>query len=338
MGVARDRACRHPAGSVRAHALRGRRRAGRSPISVAHARSRWRARSPPACASCMHPKLVIGADAMLVVSPEHARVFREAGWTRRGCARSSTSCSRCRARELVRGAGGIAEGIPERLAGATLPKFRPGGLLIVHAGGTAGLFSADHRRLGVRRHRQRAGDEGDSTMNDTGRTYLDPTGGAKPRDAPRAARPAALAGAVVGLVDIGKPRGDVFLDRLAEHLEARGLARRAASPNPRSRSRRRSTCASASPAECQVVDPGAGRLRIVRVVQCARRARLRVPWRAGGVRRQRRVRAGGAAQAHALGGDPARVFVPHPIQDRTDDEMRAMADAAVDAVLAALQA
>jgi hypothetical protein len=30
--------------------------------------------------------------------------------------------------------------------------------------------------------------------------------------------------------------------------------------------------------------------------------------------------------------------VPHPIQDRTDDEMRAMADAAVDAVLAALQA
>ena len=44
------------------------------------------------------------------------------------------------------------------------------------------------------------------------------------------------------------------------------------------------------------------------------------------------------AQARALGGDPARVFVPHPVQDRTDDEMRAMADAAVDAVLAALQA
>jgi hypothetical protein len=30
------------------------------------------------------------------------------------------------------------------------------------------------------------------------------------------------------------------------------------------------------------------------------------------------------------------VFVPHPIQDRTDDEMRALADAAVDAVLGAL--
>ena len=42
------------------------------------------------------------------------------------------------------------------------------------------------------------------------------------------------------------------------------------------------------------------------------------------------------AQATALGFDAARVFVPHPIQDRTDDEMRALADAAVDEILAAL--
>lgn len=45
-----------------------------------------------------------------------------------------------------------------------------------------------------------------------------------------------------------------------------------------------------------------------------------------------------AAQARALGFDPAVVYVAHPIQDRTDDEMRALADAAVDAVLAALTA
>jgi hypothetical protein len=32
--------------------------------------------------------------------------------------------------------------MPESLAGAELPKFRDGGLLIVHAGGTAGMFSA----------------------------------------------------------------------------------------------------------------------------------------------------------------------------------------------------
>ena len=40
------------------------------------------------------------------------------------------------------------------------------------------------------------------------------------------------------------------------------------------------------------------------------------------------------AQADALGADPARVFVPHPIQDRTDDELRALADAALDEIVA----
>jgi len=44
------------------------------------------------------------------------------------------------------------------------------------------------------------------------------------------------------------------------------------------------------------------------------------------------------AQAKALGFDAARVFVPHPIQDRTDDELRVLADAAVDEVLARLVA
>ena len=43
------------------------------------------------------------------------------------------------------------------------------------------------------------------------------------------------------------------------------------------------------------------------------------------------------SQAAALGLAARRVFVPHPIQDRTDDEMRALADAAVDQVLEALR-
>ena len=42
------------------------------------------------------------------------------------------------------------------------------------------------------------------------------------------------------------------------------------------------------------------------------------------------------AQSRALGFDPARVLVPHPIQDRTDDELRIMATAAFDALLAEL--
>jgi hypothetical protein len=42
-------------------------------------------------------------------------------------------------------------------------------------------------------------------------------------------------------------------------------------------------------------------------------------------------------QAEALGlPDVRRIFVPHPIQDATDEEMRAKADAIVDQVIAAL--
>ena len=42
------------------------------------------------------------------------------------------------------------------------------------------------------------------------------------------------------------------------------------------------------------------------------------------------------AQQRALGFPAARVFVAHPIQDRTDDEMRALADKAFDELISAL--
>ena len=45
---------------------------------------------------------------------------------------------------------------------------------------------------------------------------------------------------------------------------------------------------------------------------------------------------GAAQQARALGGDPAAVFVEHPIQDRTDAEMLAIADGAFERLVAAL--
>ena len=43
-----------------------------------------------------------------------------------------------------------------------------------------------------------------------------------------------------------------------------------------------------------------------------------------------------AAQNRSLGYDPAVIFVPHPIQDRTDDEMRALADDALESILKSL--
>ena len=45
-----------------------------------------------------------------------------------------------------------------------------------------------------------------------------------------------------------------------------------------------------------------------------------------------------AAQAQSLGFDPAMVFVAHPIQDRSDDELRALADQALPAILQRLLA
>jgi hypothetical protein len=49
-------------------------------------------------------------------------------------------------------------------------------------------------------------------------TLLDPTSERTPATTPRVARPASLAGLTVGLLDISKPRGNLFLDRLEERL------------------------------------------------------------------------------------------------------------------------
>lgn len=52
---------------------------------------------------------------------------------------------------------------------------------------------------------------------------LDPTAENAPAQRARLARPDSLDGKVVGLLDISKPRGNVFLDRIEEQLVALGL-------------------------------------------------------------------------------------------------------------------
>jgi hypothetical protein len=90
-----------------------------------------------------HPKLPVVWDAMLVVAPEHAHVFAEAGWDRARLAEELAGLLSIAPDDFRRGAGGIAEGMPDAFADiGPLPKFRDGGLLITHAGGGAGLFSA----------------------------------------------------------------------------------------------------------------------------------------------------------------------------------------------------
>ncbi len=91
-----------------------------------------------------HPKLVLAFDAILAISPEHARIYREAGWSKARVGQRIQELCRYPGRELVRGSGGIAEGLPlpEQALDSELPKFRPNGLLLVHCGGGAGLFSS----------------------------------------------------------------------------------------------------------------------------------------------------------------------------------------------------
>jgi hypothetical protein len=55
------------------------------------------------------------------------------------------------------------------------------------------------------------------------RVLLDPTNEQAPAKREVNARPASLDGMTVGLLDISKPRGNIFLDRLEQLLVDRGL-------------------------------------------------------------------------------------------------------------------
>jgi hypothetical protein len=87
----------------------------------------------------------IAFDAMLVIGPEHGRIFREAGWTREQLQSELYGLTQCRAGDLQRGTDGIAEGLPPDWIPdpeARIPKFAaPDRILLTYAGGDAGLFS-----------------------------------------------------------------------------------------------------------------------------------------------------------------------------------------------------
>ena len=61
------------------------------------------------------------------------------------------------------------------------------------------------------------------TMNSS-LTVLDPTDESTQQSIAKAARPSSLDGLTVGLLDISKARGDVFLDRVEERLTELGIA------------------------------------------------------------------------------------------------------------------
>lgn len=122
--------------------------AGHGPIEIVDQRSR----TPESLAKTFawqlrmlgHPKIVGLSDAIVVVSPEHARVFREAAWSKARLRQEIFSVLTLPSEQLVAGADGVAEGLPPHVAAGkpVIPKFAPDGLWFVHAGGDAGMFSA----------------------------------------------------------------------------------------------------------------------------------------------------------------------------------------------------
>jgi hypothetical protein len=91
------------------------------------------------------PRQRLAFDALLLVGPEHGRIFKEAGWSRTRVQEELFAKTSSPAGTLVRGAGGSPEGLqPEWVSDPhqLVPKFAgPDRILITYGGGDAGLFS-----------------------------------------------------------------------------------------------------------------------------------------------------------------------------------------------------
>ncbi len=120
--------------------------AGESPRIFADERSRTpeslTRHLAQALQATVSPRMMLGMDAMLVLSPDHMARYADAGWSRDRFMDELSAELLCDADELLAGVRGVAAGLPPAAAGQKVPKFRPGGLLVAHAGGPAGLFSA----------------------------------------------------------------------------------------------------------------------------------------------------------------------------------------------------
>jgi hypothetical protein len=86
-----------------------------------------------------HIDMVNGADAVVVIGPEHGRVFDLAGWSKADVNAALHEATRIKGIDLGMG---TAPGASAGSAPTLRPKFRAGGLTLVRAGGQAGMFSA----------------------------------------------------------------------------------------------------------------------------------------------------------------------------------------------------
>ena len=88
-----------------------------------------------------HLRLTQSARAIVVLSPEHYRIYKEGGWGRREIEQSLYEATIRPGRDILAGLDGIGEGVPASRADEMIPKFHNDGIAVVRAGGPAGLFS-----------------------------------------------------------------------------------------------------------------------------------------------------------------------------------------------------
>ena len=89
-----------------------------------------------------HHRMANAADVVIVVGPEHGRVFDSAGWSKADAVDALQSATRIHGHDLGMGTDKSAAAAAHADGDGTLAKFREGGIHLVRAGGDAGMFSA----------------------------------------------------------------------------------------------------------------------------------------------------------------------------------------------------
>jgi hypothetical protein len=152
---------------------------------------------------------------------------------------------------------------------------------------------------------------------------------------PRMAPLASPSGKTIALMDIGKMRGDEFIDRLEQLWRAHGVATRRYKKPTNTRVAPREMIKDIA-THCQAV--------VIALSDCGSCTScsthdLNILDKKGlpGVSvLTEEFRQAFEAQKSAIGLDAASVYVPHPMQNRTTAELHAFAEQSFDAILAAI--
>lgn len=168
-----------------------------------------------------------------------------------------------------------------------------------------------------------------------GLTMRDPTAETASVLRPRVAPLSSLEGKAVALMDIGKMRGDEFIDRLEQLCKERGIATRRYKKPTNTRVAPREMIADIA-ANCHAV--------IIALSDCGSCTScsthdlndLDKRGLAGVSVLTEEFRPAFAQQLGAIGLDAASIYVPHPMQNKTTAELHAFAEQSIDEILAAI--